>query len=166
VEHLSTPVWDAGSELQRAALARLEQHAESEAEMVGSYARMAETADDDVVRYLARLIHEDEERHHELLAEMLATLHAHVYWEDKRGSLPNPSAVPVSRAVGDEVRRLLAAEKEDASSLRRLRRDLRKMPDMAVLALILELMELDTAKHVRILEFLRASTSRRQRGSR
>jgi hypothetical protein len=50
----------------------------------------------------------------------------------------------------------LAAERADATALRRLRREVRRLPETEFLTLMVELMELDTTKHVRILEFLRA----------
>ncbi len=161
--------WDAGSSVQRAAVDRLRHHTESEKEIIEAYARLAATGPDDFVRYLARLIVEDEQRHHALLAEMLNTLQAQVRWERApRASVPEVPHSGTSVTLRGEIQQLLAAEKADAASLRQLRRDLRKLRDTSLLALIVELMELDTAKHVRILEFIRAATrsGRRTDGGR
>jgi hypothetical protein len=154
--------WDCGSAVQRAALARLQRHAATEDEMVEAYRRLADVAPDGVVAYLARLISDDEERHHELLAGMLARLEAQVRWTDDTSSLPRDRHDPAPPALHDELLRLLALEHADATHLRRLHHDLRRSPDADLLALIVELMVLDTTKHIRILEHLCAATKPRR----
>ena len=154
--------WDSGSTQQRAAMARLRSHAASEEEMVDAYGRLAESAPDGVVAYLAQLISDDERRHHELLTGMLARLEAQVRWEHDTSSLPTARHDPAPPELRDELQRLLAAEHADAAYLRHLRHDLRRLPDAAFLALIVELMALDTTKHIRILEHLCAATNPRR----
>jgi rubrerythrin len=151
--------WDAGSSRQREALARLRGHAQGEAAMVDAYRRLIERAPDEVVEYLAQLIYDDERRHHELLADVLGRLEAQVRWEQDPSRLPRERRLPAPTAVRDELAHLLAAERADASGLRRLRHELHHLPGTALTTLIVELMELDTTKHVRILEFLCSSTT-------
>jgi hypothetical protein len=50
--------WDSGSTEQRAALARLRGHADAEGDMVDAYRRLADTAPDEVVEHLARMIYD------------------------------------------------------------------------------------------------------------
>jgi|SoiMethySBSTD1v2_1073268.scaffolds.fasta_scaffold626156_2 rubrerythrin len=150
--------WDSGSTEQRAALARLRGHADAEGDMVDAYRRLADSAPDEVVEHLARMIYDDEVRHHELLAGMLARLEAQVRWERDTSSLPDGRRDPGPPALRHELSRLLEAEKADATHLRHLRHDLRRLPANEFLTLMVDLMLLDTTKHVRILEHLRART--------
>jgi hypothetical protein len=55
----------------------------------------------------------------------------------------------------DATSRFLAAEREDRDQLRRLRRELAAAGKASMWPLVVELMEIDTAKHIRILEELR-----------
>ena len=59
-----------------------------------------------------------------------------------------------------------AFEHEDAKSLHRLQKELRPLRNTTLFSLLVELMELDTKKHIVILEFIRrrATESWRQGG--
>ena len=50
---------------------------------------------------------------------------------------------------------LIAQEKRDADELHRLAKELRDVKDTTVWQLLVRLMEMDTAKHIEILKFVR-----------
>ena len=54
----------------------------------------------------------------------------------------------------------LAAERADAKQLRALRKELRPFRDTSLWVLLVELMEQDTAKHIRLLSFIRDHIAR------
>jgi hypothetical protein len=50
--------------------------------------------------------------------------------------------------------RLLAAERDDAKELKRLAKSLRDLRETTLWVLLVELMQADTAKHIKILSFI------------
>lgn len=130
----------------------LQAHVREEEQFLHAYRELAARIDDRGVRLLVELIVEDEERHHALMARMAA---------DARGEAGG-DATAAPEFSADDVQRLLAptehflaAEREDRRRLRDLSRALRPLRDEHLWPLIVELMEIDTRKHVRILEYLR-----------
>ena len=89
-------------------------HGEQEGAILERYQRFADDSSSPAVRYLVRLIVEDEERHH----------------------------------------RVLDIELADIKELKRLRRRLDAYQDTTLWALLVDLMLLDTEKHVHILRFV------------
>lgn len=134
----------------------LETHGAKEGELLEAYRRVAERAEHgSAIRFLVRLILEDEERHHQVFAEMANAIRSFV-WE-----VPVEPSLPAMTARRDpdllaETKRLLAQEKQDARDLRRLRRTLKRSPSTSLDPLMVELMLHDTAKHIAILEFIQA----------
>lgn len=143
----------------------LRSHGQREGSALASYQGLAEQSDDEGLRYLVRLIMDDETRHHHQIADMLNDeLHPFRWYED------NPPTVPTMKVRDDpvlrqETDRLLAFEKEDMKELRRLRKELRwshgNPHGDPLLPLLVDLMLRDTAKHIDILQFIRARTRRR-----
>ena len=105
-----------------------------------------------MTRYLVNLIIEDERRHHRVLGEIA---HA-IAWGSLTGAVP---AVPrVVEGGGDnelveETKTLLASEKKDRTELRRLHRRLRSYHG-TIWPLLIDLMQRDTDKHMRILRYI------------
>jgi hypothetical protein len=98
----------------------------------------------------------DERRHHQIfhdLAELIRQM-AELRLEDE----PIPS---LHGLKSDRVRimavteRLLDAERADAKELKQLAKQLREVRDTTLWVLLLELMQDDTAKHIKILSFIR-----------
>jgi hypothetical protein len=129
-------------------------HGEREEAALAAYQRLADESSDEGLKYLIRLILEDEQRHHRIIAEMLNQLQSFVWETDVGDSVPG--AVSGSD-VGllDETKRLLALERQDEKELRRLRKALRQEPSSSLLPLLASLMLHDTAKHIDILGFIR-----------
>jgi hypothetical protein len=144
-------------------LALLESHGAREGEALDAYKRVAEESDAGAaVRYLVGLILEDEERHHQVFAEMANQIRSIVWEVDVEPRVPamTPRDDPQLLA---ETRRLLAFEKDDAKELRELRRALRHSPPSSLHPLLVDLMLHDTAKHIAILEHIQKRLTRRSR---
>jgi hypothetical protein len=151
----STPTTrDPDRRLDNELIAMLRSHGPREGEALAAYQRLVDHAEDEGVRYLGRLILDDERQHHAVLEEMLNVVQSFVWEVDLQPRVPD-APTPGDRALLDETKRLLALERADAKELRRLRKALKHNPHYPMLALLVELMIHDTAKHVAILEFIR-----------
>ncbi|HVC15088.1 MAG TPA: hypothetical protein VND62_09545 [Acidimicrobiales bacterium] len=129
-------------------------HADRENAVLDAYQRLVEKSEDEGLRYLVRLIMDDETRHHQQASEMLNELHSFVNDLDVQPRLPSLGARH-DDALREQTDRLLAIEKEDAKELQRLRKELRGNGGYALFSLLVNLMVHDTAKHIEILKFIR-----------
>jgi hypothetical protein len=129
-------------------------HLRSERYVIDDYRQLVEQTTDPGTRFLVEQILVDEQRHHEMFRIMTTDEQA---WPGEAGpSMPAPD--PSLDEVGgllDATARFLAAERQDRQQLRRLRRDLAAVDKHSAWSLVVELMEIDTMKHIRILEELR-----------
>ncbi len=134
---------------------QLVSHAAAEAEVLEGYRQLAAEPDAKDVAYLAHMIIDDEERHHRIFVELANALRAEVELRSAEDAVPE---VPATRADRRELLeatgRMLALERQDARSLKRLRRTVRPVADTTLWSLIVETMELDTRKHMAILKHL------------
>jgi len=153
------------SEPQAALVEMLRTHGQREGSALSSYQRLAEQSEDDGLRFLVKLIMDDETRHHQQIADMLNDELHPFRWD-----VDAPPTVPVITSRNDpalvaETDRLLAFEKEDMKELRRLKKELRWSHGNPygdpLLPLMIDLMLRDTAKHIDILKFIRARARRR-----
>lgn len=130
----------------------LQAHAREEAQFLEDYEELCRDMTDPGARFLVELILEDERRHHGLWERMAATARG----DDDGATPPPPRLSPdeAARLLGP-TERFLAAEREDRVHLRDLEKQLRPARDETLWQLIVDLMRLDTEKHVRILEYLR-----------
>ncbi len=141
----------------------LNRHGREEAELLERYQRFVDEAESPAARYLVQLILDDEKRHHRVLEELANT----IAWGWTKG-VPD-EIVPVfptdgnEGAVRAETRAFLGHELRDRIHLKRLRRRLRSYGDAPVWALLVDMMQSDTEKHIDILRFILRNTSRRRR---
>lgn len=140
---------------ERAVIEQLEAHAGHEAEVLHAYEELAATSPDGHVRYLAHLILDDEVYHHQLLAEMLDRVRSDAGWISTDPDIPWVRTPRDRRALLDTTARLLREERADLRLTRTLKRRLRPQRHTSLLWMMAEVLELDTRKHIRILEFLR-----------
>jgi len=139
----------------------LNRHGREEAELLQRYRRFIEEAESPGARYLVQLILDDEQRHHRVLEELANT----IAWGWTKG-VPD-EVVPVFPRDGEdgalraETRALLRHELRDRTQLRRLRRRLRSYGEAPSWGLLVDLMRLDTKKHIDILRFILRHASRR-----
>lgn len=143
------------------ALAHIEQHIATEGKAAAAYDDLAK-AEDPQVRYLAAMIAADERRHHRLLSDIADSLRSRVSEAVDDSAIARTSALSSERrkALLEATRRLLAIEEDDAGELKKLRREVHRAPDQTMWPLLVEIMELDTEKHIRILKAVERHLSR------
>jgi rubrerythrin len=144
-----------GSVWEEEVLDHVRRHVAEEGAILATYESLAERHRDDDVGYLLRLILDDEARHHRILEEMANAVRS---WVEFRELTPRPPDLVFwkrRQEVLEAAETLLAAERRDAAALRRLQRQLKPIRETSLLGLLVETLELDTAKHIRILEHLR-----------
>jgi rubrerythrin len=134
----------------------LDSHEGRERERLVQYQQAATDSDSPAFRYLASLIVEDEIRHHRVLRDLASAL------QTQAELRPDEPAIPRLEQWGADPQRiielseqLLTEERTDAEELHRLSRELRDLKDTTLWQLLVDLMEMDTAKHMKILEFVR-----------
>jgi hypothetical protein len=138
----------------------LESHGAREGTLLDSYRQvLEESSTGDAVRYLVRLILEDEERHHRVFTEMANYIKSFVWEVEVEPKVPAMAPRSDPRLLA-ETRRLLAFEIEDAKQLRTLRKELRGSPKSWLHPLLVDLMLHDTAKHIAILKHIRKQLAR------
>jgi bacterioferritin (cytochrome b1) len=134
-------------------------HVDNERELIAEYGELAESTSVPGFRYLAELILADEERHHQLFADLAETIRADA--EFRFGDSPVPP-IPLAPLPEDERQRILeltdrflALEREDQRDLGRLVKQLAPVRDTTLWQLLVRLMQADTDKHIQILRFIR-----------
>ena len=151
-------------------LETLRTHGQREDVLLDSYRRVVEETSDEGVRYLGRLIVEDEERHHGLLKRIEATLRDAIDWKHSPNALPTavtPSQ-PVMHALIDTSTALIKEEHTGAHHLRELAHR-EKLANSGLTSLLLEMMAMDSDKHAHLLQFVHdrlASRPREEDGPR
>ena len=144
----------AGSDI-RDIVELLARHGEEEGAMLGRYQRFADEASAPETRYLVKLILEDERRHHGLLVEMANAIAWGLVDKGADPVLPDMTHGDAGNAdLAEETRRLLRAEEKDRVELKHLRRRLRSFGSVSLWELVVDLMILDTEKHVHILKLI------------
>jgi hypothetical protein len=134
----------------------LVEHEQEEQGLIGRYRDACLTAESEAFRYLIGMIMEDEDRHHRFTKEIANALRADVELCDATPRVPMLKAwKPVDPAVVQATEEFLELEREDAKHLKELAKDLRDTRDTTMWYLLITLMQADTDKHIRILEFLR-----------
>jgi rubrerythrin len=127
-------------------------HVRDESHFLTAYHEFLDRAEDESIRFLLELILDEERRHHDLFTAMTES----AVRQPGSGPLGAPRLAPSeAAALLEPTERFLEAERDDHKRLRALRRTLRPARRDTTWPLIVELMELDTTKHMRILEYLR-----------
>ena len=149
-EESSTPVV---GEVEAAVVALLRAHAAHEGELIGTYAALVDSCEDNGVRYLLRMLLDDEERHHVQFDSMLDSLEA--FGEGRRPRYPLPVVAPVlDPQLVENARQLAELERTDWQQLNELARVMKSSHLPREYELLVELMHHDTAKHIAILRFV------------
>lgn len=131
----------------------LQHHMDSEREALTQYGRLAESSPDDHVRFLMRVILEDEVRHHGFFADMINNLRAEMDQSDGAG-LPTMRRAEDREALRAQTEALLKLEREDIKELQQLRKEIGKVADTSWWKVLIDAMEADNRKHIRLLEFI------------
>jgi hypothetical protein len=140
----------------------LTNHMVKEGALLDEYLRLAEDeSTSKAFRYAARLILDDERRHHQLfndLAESIRQL-SELRVEDE--PIPPLEGLRHDREQIREITdRLLAAEREDGAELKALAKEFKDVRDTTLWGLLVDLMQADTDKHIKILSFIRDHAAR------
>jgi hypothetical protein len=137
----------------------LARHGEDEGAILSRYQRFAEEASAPETRYLVKLILEDERRHHDLLVEMANAIAWGLIDKSTEPVLPDMTHRDAGNAVlAEETQSLLRAEERDRAELKQLRKRLRPFRNVSLWELVVDLMILDTEKHVQILQLIAKNT--------
>lgn len=161
VEMAESELADLGT-WDREVLDHLRLHLRAEDDALSQYEAAVASADRADVRYVARLLLEDELRHHRLLSELVNALLPGLE-PPGAGAVPpleyQPEGDPALFAWAE---RLLAVERDDLEQLHVLHRKLRPVAHTSLWSLIVDTMLADTQKHIAILQFI-AHRARPQR---
>jgi rubrerythrin len=131
----------------------LTRHVASESALLHRYEELAKR-ETGHVRFLLELIGEDEARHHRLYQQWVDTINE-LPLTPPPGGLPDLVQEQDPKALSAAVDELLTVEHDDTHHLRQLRKELKDFRHTTIWSLLVELMESDTQKHIKILEFLR-----------
>lgn len=144
-----------------AMLERLRLHVENEGTILDSYAKLLETTSEDYVKYLLRLVLEDEQRHHQIFEEMANSLASDISWKNVGPRTPalTATAEPSRALLEQMVDHMLAAERTDEQELKRLAKDVGQFHG-TLFGLLLRTMQMDTKKHLLVLSFVRDALRR------
>jgi rubrerythrin len=132
------------------------EHVSGEWEILQDYERLAEETDSPAFAYLARLILDDERRHHKLLSELAETIRTSAMLSGEPTPIPDLGVFRADREkILAETERFLAAEEEDNRHLERVAKELEDVRNTTVWQLIIRLIQHDNEKHRFILRFIR-----------
>lgn len=137
-------------------------HVRDESYVLDRYEELAQSTADPGTRFLLDLIIADEHHHHKVFEELSAAVanESSGNWSGasrRSAPIPGPPA-PSSDEVPlllEQTQRFIDFEHEDAASLKALSRELRPTETGTLWRLLVELMQLDTEKHLRILNYLK-----------
>lgn len=150
----------AGSPWDEQLLAHFDAHVTGELDLLEGYLSFRDTGPEHV-RYLIDMILQDEARHHQTFTELVNRLRSDIDFRDYEPKVPYLRREHASReGLIEATDRFLAFERADAKSLHQLQKELRPVRDTTLFALLVKLMELDTEKHIAILEFIRRTAER------
>lgn len=130
-------------------------HASQEERWLSSYREMAKESSDRLISFLLGLIVADEERHHELMARMIAKLKDELAWTRVEGAARKrlENAENRKRLLAF-VERFIAAERQAIQEYERFKKSSRSL-NRDVFELFYGTMVHDSHKHIAMLEFLR-----------
>lgn len=155
----STVLPQDGSPDEKALLAHLDRHVASEEAVLDSYVQFARSGPE-FVRYLVNLIAEDEERHHRILREMVNQVVGEMDFRTMSPSIPSTDFQGTDRErLVEATARFLALERDDLASLKELTKSLRRQRLRGLIPVLVESMQLDTKKHIALLEFIAQSAA-------
>jgi rubrerythrin len=130
-------------------------HISEEGQMLERYSAIASQTRSSAFAYLVNLLIEDEIRHHRIFSELAASLKTQAELSGTSPVIPYMDfAQAGDGAVLEFTEQLMKGEKQDASTLKRLQRELRDVKDTSLWSLLVDLMERDTQKHIAILRFV------------
>jgi hypothetical protein len=152
---IGASVWE--SELYE----HLTSHAEVEMELLEPYRQAAAESSSAAFGYLVSLIIEDEKRHHRQFVDLADSLRTDAEMRPEQPTVPRLDLAGPDRGnIVALSEGLLERERADSKQLRQLAKEMSDVQDTTLWRLLVEIMELDTKKHIKILEFVRKHARR------
>lgn len=140
---------------EQSMLAYLHDHSIREGALLEEYAHVAEHTESKALQYAMGILLADEERHHQWFRDLASALQAEASMSGADPAIPWLDLHRLDRSTLERLlKRMVDNEKQDARELKQLRRELHDFEDTTLWALLVELMQRDTDKHVEILRFL------------
>jgi hypothetical protein len=132
-------------------------HVVHEGAVLEEYQRLADDPDGSAAfRYLAGLILADERRHHQLFNDLAESIRHMAEFRVDDEPIPSLQGLKADRErIRATTEQLIEAERADARELKQLAKKLKDVRESTLWGLLLELMLDDTAKHIKILQFIR-----------
>jgi hypothetical protein len=131
-------------------------HGRNEGEVLEAYEELAASTDSPAFAYLARIILDDERRHHQLLNDLAETIRTTAELSGEPTPIPDLGLFKGDRQqILAQTEQFLALEEEDNKKLERLAKDLKDVRKTTAWQLVVQLMQHDNEKHRRILKFIR-----------
>jgi rubrerythrin len=128
----------------------IEKHIDSELQILPSYRDLAASTADDMVKLVMNVVVDDEERHHQLMRQIVLQLKDDL---GSSGALPKHFSEQVDANVYAALRRFVMAERETGDELRSLASDALGLHESLPFEL-LTAMAMDRSKHEHLLRFL------------
>ena len=132
----------------------LQAHVRDEKDTIEAYEVFAREASSDAVRYLIRMILDDERRHHRVLAEVANTIRADSTFEKRGDQVPYLDVHSRDEGLLNETERFLKLERKDRAELKKLTRKARAVGG-SLDNFMMDLLQSDTDRHIRILRFIK-----------
>ena len=132
-------------------------HVVTEGAMLNEYQRLAEEPSGSAAfRYLAGLILADERRHHQLFNDLADSIRQMAELRRDDEPIPSLHGLKADRErIMATTKQLIESERADARELKLLAKKLKDVRDTTLWGLLVELMQDDTSKHIKILQFIR-----------
>jgi hypothetical protein len=132
-------------------------HGQVEGAILDEYEELAN--DDDMApafRYLARMILDDETRHHRIFDDLATTMSVLRGHSREEPPIPPLTGFHADRSrITGATNHLLRIEREDLRELKEFSKELKELRNITLWGFLIELMIDDTKKHIKILEFIR-----------
>jgi hypothetical protein len=145
-------------EWERDILEHVATHGQTEGEILDEYQRIV---DDEEIHpafaYLARIILDDEVRHHRIFDDLAENMRQMADESVDRSPIPSLQGFHADRMrIHRLTEQLLEVERSDERELKDLAKRLKDFDKVTLWGLLIELMLDDTRKHIKILKFIEA----------
>jgi rubrerythrin len=131
-------------------------HIDSEREILQAYDRLANETSSPAFAYLAKIILDDERRHHQMLRDLAETIRVTAELSGEPTPTPDLGMFKADRErILETTERFLAVENGDNKDLERLAGELRDTRNTTLWQLVVRLIQHDNEKHRRTLQFIR-----------
>jgi rubrerythrin len=137
----------------------LTSHESRERETLADYRNLAETLPTPDLRYVARLILSDEERHHQIFEDLGQTVFAFDNLEARGMPIPPVCGIAdaqVRQRTLERLDRSIEQEEQERADLNRLDNALFPSRSRTLWPELVKIMREDTERHIHLLRFMRA----------